>query len=76
MVLLVTDFRKPQHPAVCPFPEPDPFQFNVSQGVKVWIGFNTLYEHFERTRRFQKVGEFHDLVSICYLLKKGFVACG
>jgi len=60
MVLSVTVFRKPQHPAVHPFPEPDPFQFGVSQGVKVWSGFNTLCEHFERTRRFQKVGEFRD----------------
>jgi len=60
MVLSVTVFRKPQHPAVYPFPELDPFQFSVSQSAKVWIGFNTICEHFERTRWFQKVGEFRD----------------
>ena len=58
MVLPVTVFHKPQYPAVYPFPETDQFQFTGSQGVKLWIGFGTLCEHFERTRQFQKVGEF------------------
>jgi hypothetical protein len=60
MVLSVTVFCKPQHPAVYPFPEPDTFQFSVSEGVKVWIGFNTLCEHFGRTGQFQIAGEFRD----------------